>query len=161
MGFFNKDNGAAVPSASLAPLTKDRIKSVLERLEIAYSVDSDGDVGAGWEAGSFFFLVEGQSEELLCVRGQWRARLTPSEYGQAIEVCNDWNRETRWPKTYARHADEDTVAINAELNIDFEQGVTDEQLQQQIQCVVSTGLSFFDKLNETFPAAWEQYRPES
>ncbi|MFV0427945.1 MAG: YbjN domain-containing protein [Arachnia sp.] len=160
MGFFSKDGAVTAIGDAPRPLSRDRIKQILEQLEVTYSVDSDADIGAGWEEGSFFFLVEGQSEELLCVRGQWRGRLTAGEYPEAVMACNEWNQQTRWPKTYARES-EGSVFLNAELNVDLEGGVTDTQLRQQLQCVIATGLDFFEKLNTKFPAAWEQYRPQA
>lgn len=160
MGFFTKD-AAPAPGASggLAPLSKDRVKAALEREGWSYNVDSDGDIGGGWEYGSFFFFLNGEQEELLCVRGFWRGRLDESDYVKALELCNTWNADRIWPKVYIGRDDEGRGRINAELNVDYEPGLTDEQLSQHLRCAVNTGMSFFELVNETFPEVWEQFKP--
>ncbi|WP_053383699.1 type III secretion system chaperone family protein [Leucobacter celer] len=160
MGFFTKDDGptSSAPGA-LAPLSKDRIKTALESAGWSYNVDSDGDIGGGWEYGSFYFFVNGNSDELLCVRGFWRGRLESDDYGRALETCNIWNADKLWPKTYVGRDDEGMVRINTEHNVDYEHGITDEQLMQHLVCVVNTSMAFFEHINEQFPEAWEKYRP--
>ncbi|EME15404.1 type III secretion system chaperone family protein [Rhodococcus triatomae] len=159
MGFFTKD---AVPGLGsvLAPLSQDRIKTALELSDWTYAVDSDGDIFGTWEYGSFFFFVNGGSGELLCVRGFWRGKLDESEYVRALELCNAWNSEKLWPKTYLERDDEGSIRVNAELNVDYEHGLSDEQLRQHLVCAVNTGMTFFEHLNETFPEVWEQYQPQ-
>ncbi|MBL3700082.1 YbjN domain-containing protein [Leucobacter luti] len=143
----------------LAPLSKERVMAGLAREGWEYSVDIDGDIGGGWEYGSFYFFINGEHDELLCVRGAWRGQLDGQDLGRALEVCNAWNAEKLWPKTYARADEEGMIRIHTEHNVDYEQGITDAQLSQQLICAVNTGMSFFEHLNEQFPAVWEQYRP--
>lgn len=163
LGFFS--NNSATPASApgtLAPLSKDRIKAALEAEGFSYSVDSDGDIGGGWEYGTFYFFVQGNSDELLCIRGAWRARLSAESFTQAAMLCNQWNMEKLWPKTYARLVgdNEEEVMIFTELNIDLEQGATEDMLKQQINCAVSTSMQFFESMNEAFPAEWEKAKPE-
>ncbi len=161
MGFFSKD-AASAPGGDggLAPLSKDRVKAGLEREGWSYGVDSDGDIGGGWEFASFYFFVNGKDDELLCIRGTWRGQLDSADLGKAIELCNNWNAEKLWPKTYARADEEGVVRLHTEHNVDYEQGITDGQLSQQLICAVNTGMSFFENLNENFPDVWEKYKPE-
>lgn len=159
MGFFTKDAPAA--AGGLAPLSKDRIKAALERAEWSYSIDADGDIGGGWEYGSFYFFLNGENDELLCVRGFWRGALSDEEYLTALELVNTWNREKLWPKTYVARDNEGRVRLNTELNVDYEHGITDEQLSQHLLCAVNTSMSFFETLNEAFPEAWEAAKPEN
>ncbi|WP_125098354.1 YbjN domain-containing protein [Leucobacter chromiireducens] len=161
MGFFTKDSTPAVGGGdALSPISKDRIKAGLERAGWSYSVDSDGDIGGGWEYASFFFFLSGKEEELLCIRGNWRGKLQAAELAKAIETCNAWNAEKLWPKTYARLDDEGFVRVHTEHNVDYEQGITDGQLDQQLLCAVNTGMSFYEHVNEVFPETWAEYQPE-
>ncbi|WP_025134828.1 YbjN domain-containing protein [Leucobacter sp. PH1c] len=161
MGFFTKDSTPAVGGGNgLTPISKERIKAGLERAGWSYSVDTDGDIGGGWEYASFFFFLSGKEEELLCIRGSWRGKLPAELLGQAIETCNSWNAEKLWPKTYARLDDEGLVRIHTEHNVDYEQGITDGQLDQQLLCAVNTGMSFYEQVNEVFPEIWAEYKPE-
>lgn len=159
MGFFTKD--APVPSAAgaLQPLSKDRVKHALEAAGWSYNVDQDGDIGGGWEYGSFYFFVNGESDELLCVRGFWRGELTENDYANALEITNQWNREKLWPKTYVARDDEGKVRINSEHNVDYEHGLSDEQLTQHLLCVINTSMSFFEHVSEKFPEVWEKFKP--
>lgn len=159
MGFFTKD---AVPGlgSRLAPLSPDRIKAALDRAGWSYSVGADGDISGSWEYGSLFFFLNGNNGELLCVRGVWRGMLDDSHYLRALELCNEWNSERIWPKTYLGRDDEGMVRINTELNVDYEHGLTDDQLLQHLVCAVNTSMGFFEYVNETFPEEWEKYRTE-
>lgn len=161
MAYFTKDSTPALGGPeSLEPLSKERVKAALDREGWTYGVDEDGDIGGGWEAASFYFFVTGENDELFCVRGAWRGQLEGSEFTRAIELCNEWNSQKLWPKTYARFDDEGAVRLHTEHNIDFEQGASDGQLSQQLLCAINTANGFYQGLNEIFPEVWEKYRPE-
>lgn len=158
MGFFNKpDQGA---STQLAPLSKERIKAALESKGWSYKVDADGDIAGGWENGVFWFLVEGQQQEILMTRGIWYGKLTEAELAKAADVAAEWNREKFWPKTFARLNDEGVVRVFGEHVVDYEHGLTDEQLVQHLLTIVGTGEEFFARLNEAFPEAAEAAKAE-
>lgn len=158
MGFFTKD--ASVPTGGLAPLSNDRVKAALERENYAYSVDSDGDIGAGWDMGGFYFFVKGEQNELFCIRGNWRAKLPAELFDEAVAFCNEVNMEKLWPKVYARKDDEGLVRLYTEHNVDYEYGCTDEQISLHMHCTLSSSFGFFERLNEKYPEIWEQYKPE-
>ena len=157
MGFFNKPD---TPAAALAPLSNERIKAALEAQSWRYHVDEDGEVNGGWEDGFFYFLTRGQQSEIFYVRGTWYGKLPEAAYAHAQQVCSDWNEETLWPKTYARRTDEGQVRVHVEHTVDYEYGLTDQQLQQHLVTVINTGSQFFGKLNETFPEAAAAYKSE-
>ena len=161
MGFFTKDSTPSPDGTDgLAPLSKDRIKHGLEAQGWSYSVDSDGDIGGGWEYASFYFMLNGKEDELLCIRGNWRGQLVSDEFANIAMICNNWNAERLWPKVYARTDDEGIVRVHTEHNVDFEQGITDGQLGQQLQCAISTSMAFFEQVNEAYPEVWAKYKPE-
>jgi len=161
MEFFMQDGVPVLAgTGGLSPLSTARIKAAMEREGWAYGVDEDGDVGGGWEYGTFLFLVTGDQDELLSIRGTWRGELELADFTKAVELCNAWNADQLWPKTYARFDEEGALHIHAEHNVDFEQGVTDGQLSQQLICAVNTAMVFFEHVNEAFPAVWERFRPE-
>lgn len=161
MGFFAKNSAPSAGGAGLLPLSKDRIKAGLERAGWSYSVDSDGDIGGGWEYASFYFFANGDDNELFCIRGAWRGQLEPEQLGRALEICNAWNAEKLWPKTYARVDDEGMVRLHTEHNVDFEPGITDEQLSQQLLCAINTSMAFYEEVNEAYPEVWAKYNPEA
>ncbi len=161
MGFFTKDPlPQQSTSGELSPLSKDRIKEALESQNWAYSVDSDGDIGGAWEYGFFYFFVTGKQEEILHVRGTWRAQLTEEDMAGVLSLCNAWSVEKLWPKVYCRLAD-GILRVHTEHNVDYEHGLTEQQLVQHLVCAVETSMSFFETLNEAYPEAWAEYKPEN
>jgi hypothetical protein len=135
----------------LEPLTRDRIVAWLEDSGFTYFIDSDGDVGGVWHGWMFYFLALGEHGEVLQVRGQWHRALTIERLEEVLEVCNEWNAERIWPKAYVRVRDDGTVVVCADVTVDVEHGANDDQLDQLLQCGLTTGSMFFEHLDEVFP----------
>jgi len=151
MGFFTKPGDGA--GAALEPLSKARIQAALEAKGWTYKVDADGDIGGGWEDGYFYFFQTGKQSEILLVRGTWYPSLDKDDFDKALAVANKWNLDKLWPKVYARITDEGDVRFHGEHIVDYEHGVTDDQLLQHLITVVSAGCEFFEHLNQEFPEA--------
>lgn len=115
-----------------------------------YFVDSDGDLGGMWHGRLFYFLVLGSGGEVLQVRGQWHREATIERLGEVLELCNEWNAEHIWPKTYARVRDDGAVVVCAETTVSLEHGASDAQLGQLLHCGLSTGAMFFEHLDRYF-----------
>ncbi|QBJ98699.1 YbjN domain-containing protein [Rhodococcus sp. ABRD24] len=159
MRLFTKETVPGVESG-LAPLSQERIKAALKRAGWSYCVDADGDIGVTWVYGSFHFLINGDSGELLCVRGFWHGKVEESEYLRALKVCNAWNFEKLWPKAYVERDDEGVLRLHAELSVDYEHGLSDDQLLQHLACAIDTSMTFFERVNKRFPELWERARPQ-
>ncbi|HMQ65528.1 MAG TPA: YbjN domain-containing protein [Arachnia sp.] len=152
MSFFTN----SMPLASaLPPLTSERIAAALDRLGINHGTDDDGDTYAGWETGIIYFLRRGEGGEILFTQGFWRAQLTAAELPEAVGFTNDWHCNRFWPRALARPVGDDAVRMETSHIVDYEHGVTDEQLGQHISTAVSSSLDYFEELNQRFPAAWE------
>lgn len=133
------------------PLVLDRIVEWITDSGYSYFVDSDGDVGGLWHGRLFYFLLFGSDDEILQVRGQWNRDLAIERLEEVLEFCNDWNADRIWPKTYTRVRDNGMIQVFTEVTVDLEHGVTDDQLDQMLQCGLSTGSMFFDALDEFYP----------
>lgn len=142
-------DGAGGPAP--APLTRERIVDWLTGAGFSYFVDSDGDVGGLWHGWLFYFLALGDHGEVLQVRGQWHRVLTIERLEEILEVCNEWNAERIWPKAYVRVRDDGAVVVCADVTVDVEHGATDDQLDQLLQCGLTTGSMFFEHLDERYP----------
>jgi hypothetical protein len=150
MGFFTKpDGGAAGPGPQA--LSHQRIIDVLESRDMRYGVDDDGDIGGFWDGHLFYFFRMGGNQEYLQVRGRWNRRVGTDQYARVVELVNTWNSEKLWPKGYVR-AEDDVVGVYAEHTVDYEHGVTDEQIDLHLACGITTALSLFEHLDEQFPA---------
>ena len=146
-------SAALVPDPAIvpAPLSSERIVAWLERNGFAYFTDSDGDVGGMWHGRLFYFLVLGDQDEVLQVRGQWQREATIERLGEILEALNEWNADHIWPKAYTRVRDDGAVVVCGETTVDVETGVTDDQLDQLLQCGLATASMLFDALDATFP----------
>ena len=127
------------------PLTQDRVAAYLGRRGYRFAIDDDGDLTGTWDESRFWFLLLGEHEEILQVRGRWHRQL-PTEQRRSLALAlNDWNRERIWPKVYVRE-EEGLLTLYSEVSIDLEHGVTDPQLAQAIACGLGTGVKMFDSL---------------
>ena len=105
-------------------------------------------------------MRNGKEDELLCIRVNWRGQLVADEFANSAMICNNSNVERLSPETYARVDYEGAVRVHTEHDLDFEQSITDWQLGQQLQCAISTGMAFFEQVNESCPEVWVKYKPE-
>ncbi len=140
-------SGSEIPT----PLTRARIGDYLRGRGYQFLVDDDGDLTGTWDGNRFWFLLLGEHEEILQVRGRWQRQL-PLERRQAVALAvNDWNRERIWPKVYVREED-GLLALYSEVSADLEQGATDLQIAQLVACGLGTGVQMFSALDGLIPS---------
>ncbi|MDR2347714.1 MAG: YbjN domain-containing protein [Bifidobacteriaceae bacterium] len=137
---------AAGPTA----LTRDRIEAALKAEEWSYQIDSDGDIGGIWESNIFYFFLYGQDEEILQVRGRWHQDLPIELRSEVREAIDSWHFAKIWPKAYTTVDDSGRLWVLAEHTVDWEHGVTDQQLQLTLRCAITTTLSLFHNLQDRF-----------
>ncbi|WP_448060081.1 YbjN domain-containing protein [Cellulomonas hominis] len=151
MGFFTKPDAASPTAPVATPLTHQRIVDALEAQGYTYGVDNDGDIGGYWDDHLFYFFRMGSDSEYLQVRGRWSRRVDPSRIDELARETNEWNAQKLWPKVYVR-VEGDQLGVYSEHTVDYEKGLTDDQLDLHLACGVSTSLQFFAHLDEVFPA---------
>lgn len=139
--------GDDIPS----PLTRERLGAWFARHGYTYFVDNDGDVGGLWRGRLFYFFLFGERAEILQIRGQWNREFAIERLTEVLEVCNAWNADRIWPKTYVRVRDDGMVHVTCEVATDLEHGVTDAQLGQLLECGLSSASVFFDQLEDRYP----------
>ena len=133
-----------------SPLSTQRVGNDRSRRGYRFRIDDDGDVTGTWDGNRFWFLLLGEHDEILQVRGRWAGALPPTARLAVLQAANDWNRERIWPKVYTR--EESTgLALYAEVSVDFEHGATDEQLAQTVSCGLVTASQFFSTVASLAP----------
>ncbi|WP_425954359.1 YbjN domain-containing protein [Xylanimonas sp. McL0601] len=137
---------AGVAGQRPEPLSSQRVGDDLTRRGYRFRVDADGDVTGTWDGNRFWFLLLGDHEEILQVRGRWAGTVPPHTRLAVLQAVNDWNRERIWPKVYARDEGEG-LALYAEVSVDFEHGATDDQLAATVSCGLVTASQFFSSLS--------------
>ena len=105
----------------------------------------------------FCFFRYGRDGEFFQVRGRWSRSVPVSERAAVLDLANDWNAEKIWPKVYVR-AEDDELGVYCEHSVDYEHGVSDQQIDLHIAAGLSTALQFFASLDEAYPQAVEAFR---
>lgn len=147
--------GSASDTAELAavaeaptPVTRERISAYLREHEYRFELDDDGDPTGLWDENQLWFILMGEEDEILQVRGKLRQSFTAANKIEALRAINDWSRDRIWPKVYLREEDEG-LSLYAEVSVDLEHGVTDAQLAQQLSCGIATSAMAFEALSES------------
>jgi hypothetical protein len=139
-----------LPSPRPSPLSRERIEAALKAENWSYQIDSDGDIGGIWLSNIFYFFLYGNDHEILQVRGRWHQDLPINLRPQIREVIDDWHFAKIWPKAYTTVDDSGRLWVLAEHSVDWEHGVTDEQLRLTLRCSITTTLSLFEHLHDRF-----------
>jgi hypothetical protein len=140
--------------AIVKPFDRSMIEQFLRKTGWRFLVDSDGDFevrfhydeDTGCEL-NMYFLVEGKNQQIYTIRVGSDKRFPKTKWGQAVMVCNTWNKEKRWPKAYfyVRNPEEDTVGIiQLEYCFDFEQCVHQELFEDMTATIVSAANMFWE-----------------
>ena len=130
------------------PVTQDRLKDLFNQRSWTWFVDNEGDLGGRWNGYTFYFLLTGTNQEILHILGGWGNPINPDRLPEARAFIADWHRKHLWPKVCLTLNDQGVVNIRVENTVDWESGATDEQLYQQNDCALGTGMQFFEELNE-------------
>ena len=132
------------------PLDRSRVEAYLVGQGYHVQRDDDGDLTGTWDGDRFWFLLLGERQEVLQVRGRWHRTLPEERRPAALLAVNDWNRERIWPKAYLR-VEEGELALYGEVSVDLEHGVTADQLAQLVACGLGTGVQLFTALGHLVP----------
>lgn len=139
------------PTATLAPLSADRVADSLARMEFVYFKDSEGDIGGQWDGHTFYFFVTGSENHILSIRTQWHRKASIDRLSDMLDACNTWNMEKLWPKALVRVDDSGYITVVGDTVTPFQFGVSDEQMDVLLRGAVATGLSLIEHLDEMFP----------
>lgn len=150
-GFFNKSLTPDTPQVT--PLSQERLKAVLDADGMNYGVDDDGDLGGWWDGHLFYFFLMGQNKEILQLRGRWNRDIPVSEFEKVLDFVNTNHVERMFPRVAVLKEDDGTIGIYAQHSVDYEHGVTDEQLRLHFATAISSSLAFFERLDELYPEA--------
>jgi hypothetical protein len=84
------------------------VTQLLDQMQIKHAVDTEGDLGASWDGFRIFFMFRGEAKELYAVRSFYERSYQLDKKGELLDVIDEWNRDTLWPKVYT-HTHEDGV----------------------------------------------------
>jgi hypothetical protein len=111
------------------PFTRHLIEAHLRSRDVQFLRDDDGDFRAdiscegSEEPVTIWFVAQGSGDVIYHITGLAPHRPVPGDRAVALERCNTWNREHRWPKAMVvDHGDAWRIVTHGD--IDLAPGVT-------------------------------------
>lgn len=133
----------------VVPVTLERLRETLERLDIRYLMDGEGGLLALWERHAVLFALEGPSDEILVVRARPHATVPQDWVDRAFRAVNEWNHARRFYKAYVGDStDRNQFPIYAEMQVPLAAGVHDALLLELVDCAAAVALAFIDWLHD-------------
>ena len=124
----------AVPT----PLTRERVIALFKKRDWRYFIDSEGDLGGIWDDATFYFFFHGEMKEIFWIHAQYPGTVDAGRLGVVRDVLEDSHRRRPWPMAHYRIDDGGDIRVYAENAVDYEHGVTDDQLDLHLSCAIST-----------------------
>ncbi len=117
----------------------------LKDAEGDFRVDFSFDEECGCEL-TLWLMIKGTQSQIYVVRLLSATRIPRSEWPRAIDACNTWNRDHRWPKAYLNAYNPETDAVGfveVEQQIHLEKGIHQELLDDFTSRTVAGGFEFW------------------
>mgnify|MGYP001218580672 CR=1 FL=1 len=139
------------PGPGRAPVVQpdqDLVKQLLDQMELKYVVDDDGDLAAPWEGFRVYFMFRGENQELYAVRTFYDRSYSIESKTDLLEIVDEWNRDTLWPKVYTHTHDDGVVRLIGEAQMVLTGGVNLEHFVSSTASWVQASIAFDQWLNE-------------
>jgi hypothetical protein len=133
-------------SDRLVSLSTEAIAAVLDARGFAYELDADGDLCGNWQGNIIYFFRIGEFREMLQIRALTARAFTTDDVPRLYAFCNAWNHDRLFPKAYVHVADDGSVRVIGEVFVDWERGVTAEQLDQVMIGAIGTTCQLADEV---------------
>ncbi|MEU9073655.1 YbjN domain-containing protein [Kitasatospora sp. NPDC004745] len=99
--------GPAGPPPIVVP-DQGLVAQLLDQMQLKHVVDEEGDLTAPWEGFRVYYMFRGEQKELFAVRAFYDRAYPLEKKHEILDLIDEWNRETLWPKVYT-HTHEDGV----------------------------------------------------
>lgn len=100
--------GQPNPAPPVVVPDQDLVKQLLDQMQLKHVVDEEGDLTAPWEGFRVYYMFRGEENELFAVRSFYDRAYPIEQKGEILDLVDEWNRDTLWPKVYT-HTHEDGV----------------------------------------------------
>ncbi|WP_052890963.1 YbjN domain-containing protein [Thermogemmatispora carboxidivorans] len=144
--------------ATIEPFSHTMIEACLRSLNLRFLRDEDNDFVVQFQYDpqyncevTFYLMAQGEQREIYALLCRTSRRFQPESWERALVLCNTWNRERRWPKSYLRSYEAESAAyaeICLEEHIDLEAGIHQELLFSYTMTFFSASLSFWRWLHQ-------------
>ncbi|MFG2525233.1 YbjN domain-containing protein [Streptomyces sp. NPDC048527] len=111
------------PPPLLVP-DQDLVSQLLDQLQVKYAVDDEGDLVTAWDGFRIYFLFRGDEQELFAIRSFYDRQHAPDQKSELLELLDEWNRDTLWPKVYTyTHEEDGMMRVLGESQMHIAMGV--------------------------------------
>jgi Putative bacterial sensory transduction regulator len=137
---------------TVVPIDQSLIANYIKSRGWRYLTDSDGDMLVNFSADaetdewSVYFMLTGQNKDIYQLSIQSRKTYPKSQWPQIVLVCNEWNKNRRWPRAYLDIPDKEGVTethVILDTCIDFEKGVHQELFEDFTNTILSGAMRFW------------------
>lgn len=140
--------------ATVRGFDRSMIRTFLDDKDIHFLIDRDGDFQVVFsdngERGceiTFWLIAGGSNAQIYNIMAWSDKRIPRSDWGQALLLCNTWNKEKRWPRAYLWASDpasDTTGSIRLDMQLDLEPGIHQELLDDFSLTVMAGVLNFWE-----------------
>ncbi|TNM32303.1 YbjN domain-containing protein [Streptomyces sedi] len=133
---------AAKPTGPIMP-NQDLLKQLLDRMQLKYVVDKQGDLVAPWKQYRMYFMFRGEEKQrVLSVRTFYARPHTLDDKPRLLESVDEWNHTTLWPKVYTHTNDDGTVRLVGDVHMLLGAGVAFDHFVASVVSWVRAGMEF-------------------
>lgn len=139
----------------IEPLSTELIERCLQSRQLRFFRSDDGEeflVLSNYERGKLHVTVrvDGLRRDLLEISISPAVYYPAGERPRLMELVNDWNRDTHWPKAFVREtARPSHVSVVGENAYLLSEGIHIEALGSLIKSAVEYGGDLFSKIDRT------------
>ncbi|GAA1225872.1 YbjN domain-containing protein [Kitasatospora nipponensis] len=99
------------------------VAQILDQMQLKHVVDDEGDLTAPWDGFRVYYMFRGEHKELFAVRSFYDRSYPLEQKGEILDLIDEWNRETLWPKVYTHTHEDGVVRLIGETQMIIGNGV--------------------------------------
>jgi hypothetical protein len=138
----------------IEPFSAELVERCLDRRELKFFRGRDGEdflilISSDRSRLHAHLEVCGPNGDLLSIRVTLVDHYNGAEHHRLIELVNEWNRNTRWPKAYVRETpDPNRIGVVGENSYPLMEGIHLEALGRFIDYTIRGSFELFDRIAE-------------
>jgi Putative bacterial sensory transduction regulator len=138
----------------ISPFTRSMIQDHLERNELQFEIDDDGDFRVNFSTNHGFtitalLMADGTNHDVFVSNVVSSMPIPKTLWPKFIFFCNRWNAETRYPKAYVSIPQDLTAlyaAIHLEGQFPLSAGVSQAIMDEFINTMLGSGIQFWERV---------------
>ncbi|MBX5452076.1 YbjN domain-containing protein [Thermogemmatispora sp.] len=144
--------------ATVEPFSHAMIEAFLRSQNLRFLRDEENDFVVQFNYNpecacelTFYLTAQGEQKEIYSLLCRSDRRFEPDGWERALVLCNTWNRERRWPRSYLLSYERDGTAygeICLDMHIDLGTGIHQELLADLTSTFIATSFSFWRWLRQ-------------